>query len=439
MVDTGYCSRSGEIRVRVCGGDAPVSKGPSMEQVLERENLIAALAQVKRNQGGPGIDNMTVDELTEYLRDHWPGIRTAVLGGEYAPQAVKRVEIPKAGGGVRELGIPTVLDRFIQQALLQVLQAEWDSGFSEHSFGFRPNRSAHQAVATAQRYICKGYRWVVDMDLEKFFDRVNHDKLLHRVKERVSDWRIIKLITGFLKAGVMVGKEWRQSPEGTPQGGPLSPLLSNLMLDDLDKELERRGHCFVRYADDCNIYVRSERAGLRVLKSVTHFLKTRLRLPVNQAKSAVDRPWQRTFLGFTFTFRQGIRRKVSEKALKKFKAEIRVLTGRHRGCSIERVVKETGRYLLGWRAYFGFSEIPSPLRDLEKWVRRRLRCYLWHQWGRRGYRELRNRGVDRELAWNTAKSAHGPWRLSKSPGLFIALPNRYFEALGIPRLVVPKS
>lgn len=326
MTDGEYCSRSGEIHICSFGENASVNKGPQMEHVLERENLMSALQQVKRNKGGPGIDNMTVDDLTDYLCQHWPSIRVALLGGTYEAQPVKRVSIPKPGGGIRELGIPTVVDRFVQQALMQVLQAEWDADFSEHSFGFRPKRSAHQAVFTAQRYICKGYRWVVDMDLEKFFDRVNHDKLLDKVKKRVSDWRIVKLITGFLKAGVMVGKELRRNKEGTPQGGPLSPLLSNLLLDDLDKELERRGHSFVRYADDSNIYVKSERAGHRVLRSISRFLEKKLRLTVNQTKSAVDRPWKRTFLGFTFTFRQGIRRKVSEKAIQSFKAEIRRLT-----------------------------------------------------------------------------------------------------------------
>ena len=308
MVDCEYCSRPGETHICSVGEDASVSRGPQLEQVLERENLKTALQQVKGNKGGPGIDGMSVDQVTDYLRSHWPEIRLSLLDGTYKPQAVKRVAIAKPGGGVRNLGIPTVVDRFIQQALLQVLQQEWDGDFSERSFGFRPNRSAHQAVATAQKYIRSGYNWVVDMDLEKFFDRVNHDKLLYKVKKRISDQRIIGLITGFLKAGTMIDNEWHPSHQGTPQGGPLSPLLSNLLLDDLDKELERRGHRFVRYADDSNIYVKSKRSGKRVLQSLTRFLEKKLGLSVNQSKSAVDHPWNRSFLGFTFSRR--IRRKV---------------------------------------------------------------------------------------------------------------------------------
>ncbi len=435
MKDSGYSSRPGEIHIYTSEEDASVNRGPQLEQVLARENLMRALEQVKRNKGGPGIDGMGIDELTEYLRSHWPEIRKSLYEGRYKPQAVKRVEIPKPGGGVRKLGIPTVLDRFVQQALLQVLQQEWDGSFSEKSFGFRPHRSAHQAVAAAQKYIRSGYTWVVDMDLEKFFDRVNHDLLLHKIKERVSDQRIIGLITGFLKAGTMVNNDWQPSHEGTPQGGPLSPLLSNLLLDDLDKELERRGHSFVRYADDSNIYVKSKRSGHRVLRSITGFVERKLRLSVNQSKSAVDHPWNRSFLGFTFSRR--LRRKVSEKAIKRFKSEIRALSFRARGCTIYKVIGDLRKYMHGWRAYFGFTEIISPVRDLEKWVRRRLRSYLWKQWGRRGYRELRKRGVSAELAWNTSKSAHGPWRLSKSPGLYYALPNKYFAGLGLPLLVEP--
>ena len=408
-----------------------------MEEILERENLRSALSQVKRNKGGPGIDRMSVDEVTDYLRDHWASIRSLLLNGTYKPQAVKQVVIPKPGGGMRKLGIPTVIDRFIQQAVLQVLQKYWDAEFSESSFGFRPNRSAHQAVSTAQKYVRCGHGWVVDMDLEKFFDRVNHDKLLHKVKERIGDPRIIRLIKAFLKAGSVIDNEWHPSHEGTPQGGPLSPLLSNLLLDDLDKELERRGHRFVRYADDCNVYVKSKRSGNRVLNSLTKFLANTLRLSVNQSKSAVDHPWNRSFLGFTIS--RSVRRKVSEKALNGFKSEIRRITRRTRGCTIQRIIQDLRRYMLGWGAYFRFSEIVSPLKDLEKWIRRRLRCYLWKQWGRRGYRELRKRGVSRELAWNTSKSAHGPWRLSGSPGLYYALPNKYFAELGLPGLMVPKS
>lgn len=405
-----------------------------MEHVVERTNLLAALARVKRNGGSPGMDGMTVEELPGYLKAHWPEIREALLAGRYQPQPVKRVEIPKPGGGVRKLGIPTVLDRFIQQALLQVLQPAWDGTFSDGSYGFRPGRSAHHAIAKAQRYLKAGYSWVVDLDLEKFFDRVNHDKLMSRVKERVTDRRGLQLIDRYLKAGALTGDGFEATPEGTPQGGPLSPLLANLLLDGLDQALEGRGHRFVRYADDCNIYVRSARAGARVLASVTRYLKRKLKLVVNAAKSAVDRPWRRTFLGFSFTGRQPNRRQVSVKALKAFKQETRRLTQRTRGVSLPQVVQEVRRYVTGWYAYFGWAEATSVFKELDSWVRRRLRCYLWKQWGRRRYRELRNRGVSRDLAWNTTKSAHGPWRLSRSPALAYALPGGYFDRLGVPRL-----
>jgi RNA-directed DNA polymerase len=323
----------------------------------------------------------------------------------------------------------------IEQALLQVLQEEWDPTFSESSYGFRPQRSAHQAVEQAQAYIRAGYTWVVDIDLEKFFDRVNHDVLLSRVRRRVQDRRGLTLIHRFLKAGVLT-LEGSVEPtvEGTPQGGPLSPLLANLLLDELDRELEKRGHRFARYADDANIYVRSRQAGARVMASVRRFLERKLRLKVNEAKSAVDRPWNRTFLGFTFTRRQSNRRKVSAKALQAFTAKVRELIGRTRGRTRRQSGQARRQRMLGWRAFFGFAEVRSPLRDLDKWSRRRLRSDPWKQWGRRGYRELRKRGVSRHLAWNTAKSAHGPWRLSQSPALAIALPQRYFAALGLPSL-----
>jgi len=416
--------------------DAPVICDQLMERVVNRDNLIKAYHRVKRNKGCAGIDGKSVDDLPALLKQHWPSIKEQLLQGRYQPQAVKRVIIPKADGGKRQLGIPTVLDRLIQQALLQVLQPQWDRSFSHCSYGFRPQRSAHQAIAKSQEYINDGDNWVVDMDLEKFFDRVNHDKLMHKVKRRIEDVRVLKLINRYLKSGIVLDAQWEPSLEGTPQGGPLSPLLANLMLDDLDKELERRGHRFVRYADDCNIYVKSRRAGQRVLDSVTRYLSRHLKLTVNARKSAVDRPWKRTFLGFTFT-RSGKakRRKVSEGSLKRFKQTIRQLTRRTRGRTIEHIIADLRSYIRGWKGYFGFNEVPSPLKDVEKWIRRKLRCYLWKQWGRSGYRQLRKRGVSRALAWNTAKSAHGPWRLSQSPALVIALPWRYFNALGLPNLV----
>jgi len=426
----------GETAAGARGEDAPVEGRDLLARVLDPDNLQRALRQVRRNKGAPGIDGMSVDQLVTHLKIHWPTIRASLVDGTYTPQPVRRVAIPKPGGGTRNLGVPVVLDRFIEQAMLQVLQADWDPTFSEGSYGFRPKRSAHQAVAQAQAYIRQGYTWVVDLDLEKFFDRVNHDVLMHRVRERVTDRRAVTLIHRFLKAGVFT-LEGMVEPtgEGTPQGGPLSPLLANLLLDDLDRELEKRGHRFVRYADDGNIYVRSRQAGERVMASVTRFLHRRLRLQVNEAKSAVDRPWNRRFLGFTFTRTRPNRRKVSEKALKTFQAKVREVTSRTRGRTTRQIVAELRSTILGWRAYFGFTEVPSPLRDLDKWIRRRLRSYHWKQWGRRGYRELRKRGVSRDLAWNTCKSAHGPWRLSQSPALVIALPWRYFAALGLPSLV----
>lgn len=413
---------------------APVCLPRLLERALERSNMQRALRRVRRNAGAPGVDGMTVEDLPGYLKTHWPTIRGQLLEGSYRPSPVLRKEIPKPGGGVRELGIPTVLDRLIQQALLQVLQPEWDPTFSRFSFGYRPRRSAHQAVACAQQFLREGCAWVVDLDLERFFDRVVHDVLMARVKKRVRDRRVLKLIHRYLQSGVMVGVTLEPTEEGVPQGGPLSPLLANLLLDDLDRELERRGHRFVRYADDLTIFVGSERAGERVLASVSRFLERRLKLRVNGEKSAVDRPWRRTLLGFTFVGRT-YRRRVSAKALRALRLRVKHLTRRTRGRSLRRIIDELRRMPLGWRAYFGFGEVPSPLKDLEKWIRRRLRSYAWKQWGRRGYRELRRRGVSCDLAWNTSKSAHGPWRLSQSPALTIALPARYFRSLGLPSLV----
>src|SRR4249920_1416103 len=344
-----------------------------MEDLCERANLKKALRQVRRNKGSAGVDGMTVDQLGDHLKQHWPVIRGQLLNGTYEPKPVRRVEIPKPdGGGVRKLGIPTVLDRFIQQAVMQVLQRRWDPTFSRHSYGFRPGRSAHQAVAHAQRYIAAGYNVVVDLDLEKFFDRVNHDSLMARVAARVTDKRVLKLIRAFLKAGVMEDGLVSPVDEGTPQGGPLSPLLSNLVPDELDRELERRGHRFVRYADDCNLYVGSERAGQRVMESVTHFITHRLKLKVNQAKSAVARPGQRKFLGFSFTSERKPRRRIASKAIARFKERVREQTRRTRGISLSQMVQELATYLRGWLGYFGDCQTPSVLQRLETWLRRRL-------------------------------------------------------------------
>lgn len=418
--------------------ESPADGERLMEEVCGRRNLEDALRRVRANQGSPGMDGMTVKQLPDYLLGQWPAIRDQMLSGTYKPQPVRRVEIPKPDGGVRKLGIPTVLDRFIQQAVMQVLQRRWDPTFSKFSFGFRPGRSAQQAVAKAQEYIAEGHRWVVDLDLEKFFDRVNHDKLMGLVAKRVTDKRMLKLIRTFLNAGVMENGLVSPTDEGTPQGGPLSPLLSNIMLDELDCELARRGHRFARYADDCNVYVRSQRAGLRVMESITHFITTKLKLRVNQSKSAVARPGERKFLGFSFTSGREPKRRIAPKALARFKERVRELTRRTRGVSLEKMVADLAEYLRGWRGYFGFCQTPSVLQHLEKWVRRRLRAVAWKQWkrGRKRFAELCKRGVGKDLAAQTAGSSHGPWRISQSPALSIAFPNTFFDSLGLPHLVV---
>jgi RNA-directed DNA polymerase len=418
--------------------ESMVSSEQLMEEVCERKNCEQALARVKSNKGSAGIDGMTVEELPAYLTKHWPTIREQLFSGTYKPQPVKRVEIPKPDGGIRQLGIPTVLDRFIQQAVMQVLQRRWDETFSEHSYGFRPGRSAHQAVTKAQQYIAEGYGWVVDLDLEKFFDRVNHDKLMAKLAQRISDKRLLKLIRAFLRAGVMEGGLVSPVDEGTPQGGPLSPLLSNIVLDELDQELEQRGHRFVRYADDCNIYVRSQRAGERVMKSVSEFITRKLKLKVNEQKSAVSQPSKRKFLGFSFTWHREPKRRIAPKAIARFKQRVRELTRRTRGLKVETMIAQLSRYLTGWRGYFRFCQTPTVLRKLEEWTRRRLRSVIWKQWkqSRVRFAELTKRGVGKDLAAQTAGSAHGPWRLSNSPALTIALPNAYFVSLGLTPLVV---
>jgi RNA-directed DNA polymerase len=415
---------------------SPAATGRLMEAVCDKANLTKALKRVKANKGSAGVDGMTVEELPGHLAGHWPEMREQLLEGTYRPQPVRRVEIPKPDGGVRKLGIPTVTDRFIQQAVLQVLQPEWDRSFSCHSYGFRPGRSGHQAVAAAQQHVTDGYRWVVDIDLEKFFDRVNHDRLMAAVAGRVEDKRLRRLIRAFLNAGVMEEGLVNPTDEGTPQGGPLSPLLSNLVLDELDRELEKRGHRFVRYADDCNVYVRSERAGQRVMESLEGYINRRLKLKVNKAKSAVARPRERSFLGFTFTASRQPKRRVAGKALERFMTKVREMTKRTRGASVERTVGRLAEYLRGWGGYFGFCQTPSVLGDLNSWIRRRLRSLQWQQWkrGTRRYAALRRLGVGGRLAAQTAGSTHGPWRISASPALSIALPDAYWERLGLPLL-----
>ena len=418
--------------------ERPASTNQLMEEVCERENLMEALRQVKANKGSAGVDGMTVGQLTDYLKQHWPAIREQLLSGTYEPKPVRRMEIPKPdGGGVRKLGIPSVLDRFIQQAVMQVLQRRWDRTFSDYSYGFRPGRSAHQAVVQAQQYIAAGYTWVVDFDLEKFFDRVNHDKLMGQIAKRVEEKRLLKLIRAFLNAGVMENGLVSPSVEGTPQGGPLSPLLSNLVLDELDRELERRGHRFVRYADDSNIYVRSKRAGQRVMESVTRFITEKLKLKVNEAKSAVARPQERKFLGFSFTTGPEVKRTIAPKALERFKRRIREITRRAKSVSIETSIEELALYLRGWRSYFGFCETPDVLVYLTRWVRLRLRAALWRQWKtpRRRRAALLELGVRPRLASNTAGSGRGPWYLARAKALSVGLSNAYFKSLGLPALI----
>jgi RNA-directed DNA polymerase len=410
--------------------------GSLMEEVVERTNLKAALKRVKQNKGGPGIDAMTVGELPDYLRREWERIRGEILSGTYQPQAVKRQTIPKVGGGERELGIPTVLDRFIQQALLQVLQPRFDPGFSDHSYGFRPKRRAHQAIERAQSYVQEGRRVVTDVDLAKFFDRANHDIVMERVSRKIADKRVLGLIRRYLKAGVMVSGVVVERHEGTPQGGPLSPLLANVLLDEVDKELEKRGHAFVRYADDLNVYVRSKRAGQRVYEGLKK-LFGELRLVINEEKSAVDLAVKRDFLGYSFWVAPGrrIKRRVARKALGAMKKRVREITNRNGGRSLSAVAKELRAYLVGWREYFKQAETPGIFENLDGWIRHRLRCLQLKQWkrGTTVYRELRARGAPHDVASRVAANTRRWWHTSAKQ-LNLALPNRFFDELGVPRL-----
>ena len=416
--------------------ESPAGTKRLMEVIVEPKNQTEALKRVRRNKGGAGIDGMTVYELKDHMTKSWPDIRKQLLEGTYKPQPVKRAEIPKPNGGVRKLGIPTVVDRLVQQMLLQILQPRLDPEFSKHSYGFRPGRSAHQAIAQAQEYIREGHEWVVDMDLEKSFDQVNHDILMSLLAKRIEDKRVLKLVRAFLNAGVMVDGLVSPTEEGTPQGGPLSPMLSNIVLDVLDRELERRGHRFVRYADDCNIYVRSERAGQRVMKGVTRFIERKLKLRVNPRKSAVGQVSQRKFLGFSFSTGKRIKRRISPQAKKRFKAKVRELTPRKTGRSLDSVIRELSAYLRGWKSYYGFCETSSVLRNMDSWVRRRLRCILWKQWKtpKNRLRELRRRGIFRPALTKIAKSSKGPWRISATKALHTALSTKSFDTLGLPRL-----
>jgi group II intron reverse transcriptase/maturase len=417
-------------------GDARLGSGDLMEKACERQNLLAALKRVRQNAGSPGIDGMTVEELSGHLRVHWLRLREELLADRYQPQPVKRVVIPKPGGGERELGIPTVLDRFIQQALLQALQPLLDPTFSDASYGFRPGRSAHEAVLRAQAYVQEGRSIVVDIDLEKFFDRVNHDILMGRLAKRIADRRVLRLIRRYLNAGVLANGVVMERDEGTPQGGPLSPLLANVLLDEVDKELERRGHAFVRYADDLNVYVRTQRSGERVMTSLRK-LFAKLKLRVNETKSKVTRATKSKFLGFSFWLAKGrtIRRRVAPQAIARMKERVRELTRRSAGRSLAQVCKPLGAYLAGWKAYFRLAETPGAFADIDGWVRHRLRAVQLKHWkrGRVVYRELRARGMPADAASRVAGNTRRWWHNS-SMALNIALPNALFKRLGVPQL-----
>jgi len=403
------------------------------EEIWTKENLTQAMKRVERNGGAAGIDGMTVKELRPYLKEHWLEIRETLERGSYKPAAVKRVEIPKPDGGARQLGIPTVIDRLLQQAIAQELTPIFERKFSPYSYGFRSGRSAHEAILKAQEYVQAGNEWVVDIDLEKFFDRVNHDMLMARVAREVKDKRVLKLIRGYLNSGVMVNGVVMDTEEGTPQGGPLSPLLSNIMLDDLDRELEKRGHKFVRYADDCNIYVKTERAGGRVMESVRKFLEEKLKLKVNQKKSKVEKAYRVKFLGFSFYKRKGeVQVRVAGRSLERFREKLRKLTKRTRSGKIEDIIQEINIYIIGWIGYYRLAKTPSVYEGLDGWIRRRLRQMIWKRWkrGTTRYKELVKLGVPK---WYAQEGAGGtsPWRMAASPVINQALSNGYFRNLGL--------
>ena len=409
-----------------------------MEEVLRRENVRAAYRRVVRNGGAPGVDGMTVHELMPYCREHWARIREELLSGGYTPQPVRRVEISKPGGkGTRMLGIPTVLDRLIQQALLQVLQPIFDPTFSEGSFGFRPGRSAHGAVARAREHMAAGRRWVVDLDLEKFFDRVNHDVLMARVARRVKDKRVLLLIRRYLQAGMMEGGLVSPRVQGTPQGGPLSPLLSNILLDELDRELERRGHRFARYADDCNVYVRSKAAGERTMASLERFLRERLRLKVNRDKSAVARPWKRKFLGYSLTAHLEPKLRVAPESVRRLKSNLKEALRRGRGRNLGAVARELAPVLRGWVAYFRMAEVKASFEELDAWLRRKMRCIVWRQWKRprTRFRELRRRGLDEARAAASAFNGRGAWWNAGASHMNHAVPTAMLRRLGLVSLI----
>ncbi|MCL6615766.1 MAG: group II intron reverse transcriptase/maturase [Anoxybacillus ayderensis] len=407
-----------------------------LNQILSRENMLLALKRVEQNKGSHGVDMMPVQNLRTHIVENWLTIKEAILEGTYEPMPVRRVEIPKPDGGVRLLGIPTVTDRLIQQAIAQVLSKIYDPMFSEHSYGFRPNRSAHDAVRKAQGYIKEGYRWVVDIDLEKFFDQVNHDRLMSTLAKRIQDKPLLKLIRKYLQSGVMIHGVVSSTEKGTPQGGPLSPLLSNIVLDELDKELEKRGHKFVRYADDCNIYVKSKRAGERTMASVQRFIERKLRLKVNEKKSAVDRPWKRKFLGFSFIDAEEPKIRVAKESLKRMKKKVREITSRKMPYPMEYRIQKLNQYVLGWCGYFALADTKSTFRKLDGWIRRRLRMCLWKNWKtpKTRVRNLIKLGVPSWKAYEWGNSRKGYWRISNSPILHKTLGNSYWNDQGLKSL-----
>lgn len=447
-IETSEADQRGKGRkpeaAQASGSNLPGGKGRTgpkepdlIERMLERGNLLKALQAVEANQGAAGVDGMEVSQLRSQLRDRWAGIREQILNGTYEPRPVRRVDIPKPGGGTRMLGIPTVMDRFIQQAIHQILSPLWEEGFSAHSYGFRPGRSAAQAVKAAQGHIRSGKRWVVDMDLEKFFDRVNHEVLMARVARKVKDWRMLRLIRRYLRSGIMRNGLTEPRREGTPQGGPLSPLLSNILLDDLDKELERRGHLFCRYADDCNIYVGSRRAGERAMQSLTRFLGETLKLTVNPKKSAVDRPWKRKFLGFSMTAQRECRVRVAPQAVERFKEAMREKFREGRGRSLRAFLANLKPKLQGWASYFSVAETRNVFEDLDQWLRRKLRCMEWRKWKkpRTRMRKLIALGMERARARDSAFNGRGPWWSAGASHLNAALPTAYFRKLGLVSLL----
>ena len=418
-------------------GQTKAERRRLMETVVERNNLWLAYERVMRNKGAAGVDRLGVFDFKAWLQQHWPSVKAALLAGEYIPAAIRKVDIPKPNGGVRTLGIPTVVDRLIQQALLQILQPQFDPEFSEHSYGFRPGRNAQQAVRAAKEYIAQGRGWVVDMDLEKFFDRVNHDILMSRLARKIKDERVLKLIRRYLEAGMMEGGIVSMRTEGTPQGGPLSPLLSNILLTDLDRELECRGHRFCRYADDCNIYVKSEVAGQHAMDAMTGYLEKKLKLQVNRDKSAVARPWQRKFLGYSVTRHKQTRLKIADSSLTRLKDRVREIIVGNSSRNLGQTINALNPVLRGWMSYFRLTEVRGVLQELDGWIRRKLRCLLWRQWKRSATRnrKLQAAGLNEMRAWKSAGNGRGPWWNAGASHMNVTHPKRFFDALGLVSLL----